>query len=518
MRSYQGITERYLKYMLLVLIGLLVGVTYGRGLTNSFVAEDFTMMSLSTLQFSDLWEFVTSATRLRPLPVYINWVLYHAFGMNPLGYHLFVLFLHVVSSVLVFVVGKLLTGDERVGLISALFFAVYPRHHQSVLWLAADQFVMVGVWVLISILCFRAYLRTGRLGYQLGTLVCVCMALLTNELGVILFPLLFLMEFVVWGSEQEKRPNFFAIRTYYKYIPYLILLVFYVGITFGGDRLFKLSSASGVQRVATEGWGYDTYHLMLGPSQVKDLVAYLTYVVYPHIPLRSLDVGLMTGMLSGFTLLFFFLLLVKGQVVVRFLILWTGLAVLPFVLFVPFGNAGRYFYVSAIGFSLLEGVIGCWAYDKVRARSATVAQIAAVLVGGVYLTSSVVLMQQRINEWRHAGEVAADIVEQAKRLYPGVPEGSTMLFVALPGQYEQAYIFLGGGIGGAIDLAYRDQSSSPSAYQTRHPEVVSFLKDARPVNRPLSGLYVFLYADGVLLDKTDVVDGLEPLQESTWFR
>ena len=147
-----------------------------------------------------------------------------------------------------------------------------------------------------------------------------------------------------------------------------------------------------------------------------------------------------------------------------------------------------------------------------------VAQVITMLVAGIYLISSVALVQQRINEWRQAGELAADVLEQTRRLYPSVPMESTMLFAGLPDQYEQAYVFLGGGIRGAVYLAYGDQLSIPSAYQTRDPEVISYLKEADPVDQPLPGLYVFLYQDGVLYDKTNVVNNYEPLQKGTWYR
>jgi hypothetical protein len=110
------------------------------------------------------------------------------------------------------------------------------------------------------------------------------------------------------------------------------------------------------------------------------------------------------------------------------------------------------------------------------------------------------------------------VVKQAKRLYPKVPPGSTMLFAALPDQYQQAHVFLGGGIGGAVYLAYGALPSTPRAYQTRDPAVIFSLKEAGAVDHPLPGLYVFLYEDGILYDKSNVVSSLEPLREGTWFR
>jgi len=501
----------------LLLIGILCLLTYVRGLPSPFVAEDFSLIAFSSLDFGKIWELSLTATRVRPLLLYLGWLLYQMFGVVPVGHRLFVLILHVLNTMLVFFFGKSLGKDERVGLVASLLFSIYPRHHQSVLWLAASQYVIAATFMLAGLLCFDAYLRRRTAWLQVMCFLSLCLAVAGNEVGIVMIPLLFLIEVVSWQFRQRGWRNLLHARVYLKYLPYLVFLIVYVVATFGQGRLSKLGLASETPEAA-EGWKYDTYHLTVGPSTVKDLVVYLIYLVYPQIPLRSLDIGLVTGLLSVLTLSFLFFLLVKGKSAVRFALLWMSLTLMPYVLFVPFGNADRYFYISAIGVSLLGGLLGCWVYDRLRARFTSTAQVVAIFAVGVYLISSAMIVQQRIDEWRHAGEIAADVIEQTKRLYPSIPAGSTMLFVGLPDQYKQAYVFLGGGIGGAMDLAYRGQPSSPMAYQTRDPLVVSFLKEARVVDRPVRGLYVFLYEDGVLFDKTDAVDSLEPLQRGTWFR
>jgi hypothetical protein len=277
-------------------------------------------------------------------------------------------------------------------------------------------------------------------------------------------------------------------------------------LTFGGGRLDKLT-------------GNRAYHFIgWGSGQVRNWASYLVYLTFPQILLRSLDVTPLTVALAALVTLGLGAALAKGTAVVRFLVIWIGAALVLYVFFVPFGNADRYFYVPAVGFSIFASVIGCWGYDKLKVRSAAWARVVAVLLMGLYLLSSMMLMQQRISEWHRAGEIAADVVEQAKRLYPDVPPESTMLFVALPDQYQQAYVFLGGGIGGAVYLAYGSQPSVPRAYQARDPAVISFLKEAEAVDDPLPGLYVCLYEDGILYDKSNVVNSLEPLRKGTWFR
>ncbi len=494
---------------LIILAGsaLLSFLVYGRGLFNGFIAEDFNMIALSTVDWARLCRFLIEETRIKPLPLLLNKAIYPLFGTNPVGYHLMNLMLHAACTWCVVQLGTLLSGKQRVGLVAGLLFAVYPRHHQSVLWLAANQFVIVALLGLVALVCFSKYLEGSRRRYYLITWTCSLLALATNEAGVAFLLLLPLMEWVLeWPTLRQALVALRDWRTYRKYWPLLLLIIAFFLLAFGGERLDKLT-------------GNQTYHFTgWGSEQVRTWASYLVYLTFPQIPLRSLDVTPVTVALAALVTLGLGAALAKGTAVVRFLAIWVGATLAPYVFFVPFGNADRYFYVPAAGLSILASVLGCWGYNKLRARSAAWAGVVAVLLLGWYLISSVMFMQRRIGEWHRAGEIAADVVEQTKRLYPNVPPESTMLFVALPDQYEQAYVFFGGGIGGAVYLAYGAQPSAPRAYRTRDPAVISFLKEAEPVDDPLPESYVFLYEDGILYDKSNVVSSLEPLRTATWSR
>lgn len=500
-------SSRGQELIILAISVLLSFLVYGSGLANGFVAEDFNMMALSTIDWARLCKFIIEVARIKPLPLLLNKAIYPLFGTNPVGYHLMSLVLHAACTWCVVQLGTLLSGKRRVGLVAGLLFAVYPRHHQTVLWLAANQFVIVALFGLVALVCFGNYLDRGQCRYYLITWACSLLALATNEAGVVFLLLLPLMEWVLeWPTLRQALVALRDWRTYRKYWPLLVLMATFLLLTFGGGRLDKLT-------------GNRTYHFTgWGSEQVRAWASYLVYLTFPQIPLRSLDVTPLAVVLAALMALGLGVALAKGTAVVRFLVIWIGAALAPYVFFVPFGNADRYFYIPTVGLSIFASVLGWWGYDKLKARSAAWARVVAVLLIGLYLVSSVMLIQQRIGEWHRASEIAANVVEQVRRLYPELPPESTMLFVTLPDQYKQAYVFLGGGIGGAVYLAYGAQLSAPRAYRTRDPTVISFLKEAELVDHPLPGLYVFLYEDGILYDKSNVVSSLEPLREGTWSR
>ena len=103
----------------------------------------------------------------------LTWVTlgadYVLWGMNPLGYHLTSLALHVATAVVfLHVAGRLLrTGLQgrlsepalRIGATgAALLFAVHPLRVESVVWLSERRDVLSGLFYVLTVL---AYLRAG---------------------------------------------------------------------------------------------------------------------------------------------------------------------------------------------------------------------------------------------------------------------------------------------------------------------------------------------------------------------
>jgi len=58
---------------------------------------------------------------------------------------------------------------------------VYPRHHEPVLWLAANQFVLSLTWILLALILYVRHLRTGKIVHYALTYLCVVLALASNE-------------------------------------------------------------------------------------------------------------------------------------------------------------------------------------------------------------------------------------------------------------------------------------------------------------------------------------------------
>lgn len=92
---------------------------------------------------------------------------YELWGMDPSGYHLQNLLLHVANALLVYVLARRILelthepGDETASrrraasaAVAALFFAVHPLRVESVAWITERRDVLSLFWCLVSVLCY----------------------------------------------------------------------------------------------------------------------------------------------------------------------------------------------------------------------------------------------------------------------------------------------------------------------------------------------------------------------------
>ncbi len=508
-----------------ILVAGVAGLVFFRGLLAPFVAEDFdwlfpSSLSLDALLASSLGlrrfdQQVLMFARFKPFAPLVSWCAFRLWGAWPVGYHAISLVAHIVCSIAVVFLGRSLSKSLAVGAIAGLVFAVYPRHHEAVLFMAASQTVYCTAFVLLALLLFVAYLRTRRFKCCLLAWMCAVGALTSYEMGVVLFPLMLLTELVLErGAWRTTLKTLCCPRMYIKYIPFLLLLIFFVGLSFGGHPADKLQVTGLGSRV-----GYETYQSRgIGLNQTKEFVAYLVYLVLPQVPLRSLDVGVVTVILSLVVVGSLSALFIFGGAIERFCLLWMGGALLPFVFFVPFGNADRYFYLSAVGFSLLVAQLSVRSYHWLKKQWIVQSRAVGLFILILYLASSAILAQVRIDEWRQAGEIAEDIIEQVVEMHPRIPPCSRMFFVGLPGRCGQAFVFLGGGIGGAMRMVYDDPGLQ--VYRSNDPELQAWLVSREEEEEDYTpGEYVFLFHGGAIYDKSAFVDDFEQFYGSwLWYQ
>jgi hypothetical protein len=110
-----------------------------------------------------VWE--NSAHEIKNEPLYrpmnlMPMMLNHAlWGNNPLGYHLFLLLLHLANTCLVYaLIRKVVKGSAMAATIGAAMFALHPARVESVAWISGGIDPLVGFFLLAAMLAHRAFI------------------------------------------------------------------------------------------------------------------------------------------------------------------------------------------------------------------------------------------------------------------------------------------------------------------------------------------------------------------------
>ncbi|MGB9706891.1 MAG: tetratricopeptide repeat protein [Microgenomates group bacterium] len=173
-------------------------------------------------------------------------------GLNPFGFHLSQLFLHLVNSGLIFLIFLKLFDSLRckiaklIAFFSALIFLVHPANVESVAYISASQevlytfFLLLGLWLLSQ--------RLDSLSLGLAILL-FFLALLSKESAVVGIPLIFLY---LWLVKNKKRMAFgWLVGSGLIFLFYFWLRTFIAKIPFSASHLSPISQAPLIFRLLT---------------------------------------------------------------------------------------------------------------------------------------------------------------------------------------------------------------------------------------------------------------------------
>ena len=188
-------------------LSILAFVPYANSLLNSFVYDDYfqivenpyvhSFRHLREIFATTVWSFQGAqgvTNYYRPLMSFGYLLCYQIAGAVPFSFHLANILLNIVVVLLVFSVVRRLSG-ERVGLVAAGLFALYPLHTESVAWVAGVTDLELAVFYLLT---FLIYLRRSESSKGYGGQAALCasfvLALLSKEQAMTLPVLLTLFE------------------------------------------------------------------------------------------------------------------------------------------------------------------------------------------------------------------------------------------------------------------------------------------------------------------------------------
>ncbi len=394
-RSMNELFSKYPRRVAILVVGVCVVAAFwsavGNGFTNyddpKYVTDNPHVQRGLTLESLTWAGTATHASNWHPLTWISHMLDWSLFGDDPWGHHLTSVLLHLLNTLLLFVVLDRMTDAPGRSGFAALLFGIHPLHVESVAWIAERKDVLSTAFWLLAILAYIGWVqrptprRYGMVLVALGLGLCAKPMLVTLPLTLLL------LDF--WPLRRFRTESFGELIR--EKLPMLPVVTLSGVVTFlvqqRGGATGSLDAVPAVFRIAN---GIVAYAVYLR----KTFWPFDLAVFYPHpgtdLPLWQIGFSAaVLGLLSyaAFRLRERFPYVLAGW-------LWYLITLVPVIGIVQVGVqslADRYTYVPLIGIfciaawgvpDLLERTSG----DRKRSRQIATSVAALVAMALVVLT------------------------------------------------------------------------------------------------------------------------------------
>jgi Flp pilus assembly protein TadD len=168
---------------------------------NLHVQAGLTLKGLS-------WAFTTTrAGNWHPLTWLSHMLDCQLYGLKPAGHHLTSLLLHIVNTLLLFLVLKRMTGALWGSSFVAALFALHPLHVESVAWVAERKDVLSTFFWMLTMWTYVRYAERPRLNRYLLVLLSFALGLMSKPMLVTLPFVLLLLDYWPLGRFQFGKSS-----------------------------------------------------------------------------------------------------------------------------------------------------------------------------------------------------------------------------------------------------------------------------------------------------------------------
>jgi len=303
----------------------------------------------------------------RPLSILSHMFDVQFFGLRAGYHHAVNVLLHALSSEILFLALRALTGTFWRSAAVAALFAVHPLHVESVAWVAERKDVLCGFFFMVSLLAYARYSAKPFSWVNYATVVlCYALALASKPIVVTLPVILLLLDY--WPLKRLSLRKFSSWLTpLLEKLPLLTMSLVVSVLAYngsGGVNVAMMHSLGLRWRLGNAVVAYTIYlREMVWPFGLT--------VFYPHpgqrIPLLWIGTSLL--ILLGITLV---VILLRGRGYLRVGWFWYIGMLLPVIGIVQSGDqshADRYTYLPLIGiFVALAWLLSDWVGKNARRR------------------------------------------------------------------------------------------------------------------------------------------------------
>lgn len=355
----------------IVAVILISFVIYGNALNSPFFFDDMSnivinkdIKNLSNIKTKLIYpqhkkiNYVIQNVPSRPL-VYLTFTLNYHFGkLNPFGYHLFNLIMHILNAILVFFLTKKIIyyAYQKISflypLIATLFFSVHPVNTEVVTYISHRAGSLAAFFYFAALLFFIKAFEKNKYFYAFSV-ICFVLALFSKQTTVTLPAIILSFDYIFLSNYKITK----VIEKKYYHIPYWVILVVFL--------LFTQFYLGGIGDAITDAhvkWSNFSYFITQFTVIVKYMKLLLLarglcvdHLIEPVKTILSPNFWVSFIFISGILILAYWNCKKKAQSskIILFASVWFFITLFPTSSFIPIREAmtERRLYLPGVGFS-----------------------------------------------------------------------------------------------------------------------------------------------------------------------
>jgi len=339
----------------LIFLSLLIIVLYWRvhgydfvSLDDSFIYTNPHLMNGLSIK-NIFWAFSNYTTTLWIPATWISFFLdYEIYGMNPGGYHVTNVILHICNTLIIFVILYQITQKRWQSFFVAALFSCHPIHVESIAWITERKDVLSTFFLMLFLYTYIQYTKKENFVRYLAALFFFILGLMSKPMLVTVPILLILLDY--WPLGRFGKAN--RLRLFLEKLPFLSFSLMVSAITIffqtKTGALVSFDSISIINRIENAVSSYIAY-------LVKLFLPINLAVVYPYEQYFSFwEIFIKFVIFVIITTLFFRLHKKHPYLIVGWL--WYVISLVPVIGIFQSGaqsHADRFVYIPFIGIYII---------------------------------------------------------------------------------------------------------------------------------------------------------------------
>jgi protein O-mannosyl-transferase len=376
-----------------IFIAVTIFLVYLNSITGEFVFDDWPLIKDDPLIHSLAnWKAIF-IHGYRPVRTFLLAVLYHFFKLNPIGYHIVNIIIHILTSTAVYFLCLRLTHQKKTSIFTAFIFATHPIQTDAVAYIAGMRDTLSSLFYVMGMYYFIKYRQTNHVRLLVVFVLFYILGSFTKETGAIMLFSFILYDYVTAYRLHDNPGIKNVLKNIWKTALEIIMVnkTLYISLFlfFSYVVYYYLFMKHSTPRVRVEGVEWYGGSMLLNYMAIPKIIIYyikqliwpvhllVDYKFFPIVPRNPYEIQAILSLTTVIVAILLALYMLNHHKIMAFGFLWFILTLSPALNILPHHEfmAEHYLYLPLVGFSLVLGSMFATVSDRLDTKKKSIAVI-----------------------------------------------------------------------------------------------------------------------------------------------